>query len=151
MVARVAVFIILFNIFCSVSSNVATEVLVKADEAPVAECGIYLIPSSNPEHGRGLVAGKFIVNEQRIDKSVTVAVRSEDIASTQLDNYVFGTAEDGIAIAELGLDMLYNHKDVPTLKRTWAADDLFKFEDQKLAHTSYSQVYINTAKNISGQ
>ena len=147
MVRYVGVFIKLFIIFNSVSSKSAAEV----DENIVAECGLYLVPLSNPEYGRGLVAGKFIANEQQIDKSVTLAVRSEDIKTTQLNNYVFGTTEEGIAIAELGLDMIYNHRDHSTLKRTWASDDSFKFEDQKLAHTTYNQVAISVPKNVSGR
>ena len=143
----VGVFIKLLTIFCSIWSTFATEI----DEAKVAECGLYLMPSRNPEHGRGLVAGKFIVEEQQIDRSVTVAVRTEDITATQLNNYVFGTEEDGIAIAELGLDMLYNHKNFSFMKRAWASYVLSKFEDQKLAHTTYSEVFIKTSKNVSGR
>ena len=147
MIVHVGVFIKIFIIFSSICNNLAAEV----DQVLTAECGLYLVPLSNPEYGRGIVAGKLIVNEQQIDRSVTLAVRIEDVTSTQLNNYVFGTTEDGIAIAELGLDMLYNHREYSTLKRTWASEVLFKFEDQKLAHTTYSEVIIKTAKNISGQ
>jgi hypothetical protein len=147
MAVQIKVFIKLLIIFCSIWSTFATEI----DEEKVAECGLYLMPSSNPEHGRGLVAGKFIVEEQQVDRSVTVAIRTEDITATQLNNYVFGTEEDGIAIAELGLDMLYNHKEISFMKRMWAPTVLSKFEDQKLAHTTYNEVIIKTAKNISGR
>ena len=147
MAVHVGVFIKLLIIFCSIWSTFATGI----DEAKVAECGLYLMPSSNPEHGRGLVAGKFIMEEQQVDRSVTVAVRSEDITGTQLNNYVFGTEENGIAVAELGLDMLYNHKEISFMKRTWASTVLSKFEDQKLAHTTYSEVFIKTSKNVSGR
>jgi hypothetical protein len=147
MAVHVGVFIKLLIIFCSIWSTFATEI----DEAKVAECGLYLMPSRNPEHGRGLVAGKFIVEEQQIDISVTVAIRTEDITGTQLNNYVFGTEEDGIAVAELGLDMLYNHNEISFIKRMWAPTVLSKFEDQKLAHTTYSEVIIKTVKNVSGR
>ena len=55
MVVQVGVLIKLLITFSSIWSTFATEI----DEAKVAECGLYLMPSSNPEHGRGLVAGKF--------------------------------------------------------------------------------------------
>ena len=151
MVARVAVFIILFNIFCSVSSNVATEVLVKADEAPVAECGIYLAPASNPEHGRGLVAGKFIRENEHLYSSVVLTIDFNNLESTQLINYVFCSVEDGVAIAQLGLDMSYNHKESATITRMWAPGERPMFEDQVLAHATHTEVLIETKKNVSGQ
>ena len=147
----VGVFVILLNIFGSVASEVATEVLDNAGEIVVAECELYLVPLKNPDYGRGLVAGKFIEEDVEIDRSVVLAIHADDCAKTQLSNYVFGSHEGGIAIAQLGLDMLYNHNDIATVTRTWAHGDLRMFEEQELPHATHTEVLIRTSKNVSGE
>lgn len=145
------VFVILFNIFGSVASEVATEVLDNAGEKVVAECEMYLVSHRNPDYGRGLVSGKYIEENEEIDRSVVLAIHADDCAKTQLSNYVFGSHERGIAIAQLGLDMLYNHNDIPTVTRTWANSDLRMFEEQELPHATHTGVLIRTSKNVSGE
>lgn len=145
------VFIILSSIFRSFSDNVATEAVGNADDGLVAECEFYLVPSSNPKYGRGIVSGKFIETDQEIDRSIVLAIHSDHLESTQLNNYVFGTKEDGVNIAQLGLDMLYNHRDSATVTRVWAPGHLHMFEDQVLPHATHTEVRIITNKKVSGR
>ena len=129
----------------------ASEVVDKANVELIDECGMYLIPASNPERGRGLVAGQFIDEDVEINRSVVLMIHNDDFHLTQLSNYVFGTAEGDISIAQLGLDMLYNHKATATVKRTWAPGDDLLFVDQVLAHATHTEVLTTTKKNVSGQ
>ena len=124
--------------------------LAITDPDLTSECGIYLAPSLTTALGRGLIAGKDIIGGQMINPSVTLAVRYKDIESTQLMNYLFGSHEDDIAIAEIGYDMMFNHREMSSIDRNWETPELNSYSDQKLAHTTYSNVVPSTVSNISG-
>ena len=145
------VFTILSGIFRSFSNNVGAEAVGNADDGLVPECKFYLVPSSNPKYGRGIVSGMFIEADQEIYRSIVLAIHTSHLESTQLANYVFGTNEDGIAIAQLGLDMLYNHRDYATVTRVWAPGHQHMFEDQLLPHATHTEVRIITKKKVSGR
>lgn len=117
----------------------------------ISECGLYLAPSLSQENGRGIVAGKFIVEDQLIHQSASIAISEEEWRLSQINNYVVASHEDGIAVAELGLDMLYNHRSDFTMKKRWESSALTRFEDQKLAHTTYSGIISSVASNITGK
>lgn len=117
----------------------------------MSECGLYLAPSLIQENGRGIVAGKFIVEDQLIHQSASIAISEEEWRLSQINNYVVASHEEGIAVAELGLDMLYNHRNDFTMKKRWESSALTRFEDQKLAHTTYSGIISSVANNITGK
>ena len=76
-----------------------------ADADSTSECRIYLAPSLTAALGRGLIAGKDIAGGQMINPSVTLAVRYDDVESTQLMNCLFGSHEDDVAMAGIGFDI----------------------------------------------
>jgi hypothetical protein len=141
---------ILITMFCVTSAGSdATSNATHSDK--ISECGLYLAPSTNQESGRGIIAGKFIVEDQLIHQSASIAISEEEWRSSQINNYVVASHEDGIAVAELGLDMLYNHRSDFTMKKRWESSALTKFDDQKLAHTTYSSIISSVATNITGK
>jgi hypothetical protein len=137
-------FLLIISVFSSLSSAII-------DVDPLSECGIYLAPSLTAALGRGLIAGKDIVGGQMINPSVTLAVRYDDIKSTQLMNYLFGSHEDDVAIAELGFDMMLNHREMNSIERNWETPELNNYSDQKLAHTTYTNVVPSMVSNVSGR
>ena len=144
MILKVTTAILL--VISAISSSSAITV---ADST--SECGIYLAPSLTAALGRGLIAGKDIIGGQMIYPSVTLAVRYDDVESTQLMNYLFGSHEDDIAIAEIGFDMMLNHREIESIERNWETPELRSYSEQKLAHSTYSNVIPSTVSNISGR
>lgn len=137
---------ILITILCVTSPGVEAT-----SNTSTLECGLYLAPSLIYKSGRGIVAGKFIAEDQKIHQSASLAIREDECRLAQLNNYVVASHENGIAVAELGLDMLYNHRDAFTVKKRWETSELSKFEDQRLAHTTYSSIISSVATNVAGE
>ena len=115
------------------------------------ECEIYLAPSLTVALGRALIAGNDFASGQKIALSVSLAVRHDDIVTTQLTNYVYGTHEDGISLSVIGLDMIFNHREKESIERTWESPKMRYYAEQKLAHTTYNNVILSTVSNVSGK
>ena len=115
------------------------------------ECEIYLAPSLTAALGRALVAGNAFASGQVLASSIALAVRLEDFESNQLTNYLFGTHEDDISIAAIGLDMVFNHQEKKSVERTWEIPEMRNYAEQKLAHTTYNNVILSTVSNVSGR
>eukprot|EP00596_Hydrurales_sp_CCMP1899_P005397 CAMPEP_0119037000 /NCGR_PEP_ID=MMETSP1177-20130426/5079_1 /TAXON_ID=2985 /ORGANISM="Ochromonas sp, Strain CCMP1899" /LENGTH=431 /DNA_ID=CAMNT_0006997645 /DNA_START=90 /DNA_END=1385 /DNA_ORIENTATION=- len=113
------------------------------------ECTLYLAPSRIPGLGRGIIAGKDFYNSSKLTTIVTLAVNYNDIASLQLGNYVYSSSEDSVSMAEFGIGMLYNHQKTPGITSFWADSTPEKFEDQVMAHTTFSQVEHTFTKDIA--
>ena len=68
-------------------------------------------------------------------------MRHGDIETTMLNNYVFGTGEDGISMAELGPGMVYNHRLPTNYYRVWdESPQVILFEEQVEAYTTYKGI-----------
>ena len=147
-------------LFLSVAVQEVSSVAAKDDISigpndnesnPVAECGMYMAPSDVSGRGRVVIAGKFIRAGQIIDHAVTLTVKHSDIKDTQLNNYVYGTNEEGFSMAELGVSMLYNHHESPGVHNNWDSEVLSKTSDQIFAHTTFTTVASTASKNFEGQ
>lgn len=115
------------------------------------ECGLFVAPSAVPGQGRVVIAGKFIKNGQIIDHAVTLALKHSDIEDTQLNNYVYGTNEDGFSMAEFGMAMLLNHHESPGVQHTWDTKNVAKASDQILAHTTFTTVSTTSLRSFEGK
>ena len=115
------------------------------------ECEIYLAPSLTVALGRALIAGNDFASGQKIALSVSLAVRHDDIVTTQLTNYVYGTHEDGISLSVIGLDMIFNHREKESIIRNLESPKMRYYAEQKLAHTTYNNVILSTISNVSGK
>ena len=109
------------------------------------ECGLYVAPSTVPHLGRGIFTGKAYRENDTIEVSVTLPVRYRDVDGTQINNYIFGTGEDGIAMLEYGPGMLYNHRIPTNYYRVWdERDDAVPrptlFDEQVEAYTTYRSI-----------
>lgn len=138
------------NITINNNNNIAAENAFDAALPVEAVCALYLAPSALPGHGRAIVAGKFIAEGQAVDRAVTLAIKYDDVKDTQLNNYVFGTNEDGITMTEFGVGMLYNHNKSPGIHHNWDTEKVAAASDQELAHTTFTTVTATATKNILG-
>jgi hypothetical protein len=111
-------------------------------------CQLYLAPSLTPGFDRGVFAGVSIKQDEVIECSVTIAVEYSSILETQLDNYVWGTWEPHIRMAEFGPGMLFNHGNPPVMRRT-VPINMKKASDQRHAHTTSSPVLNVAMRDIS--
>ena len=112
------------------------------------ECEIYLAPSLTPGMGRGVFAGTPLAQGGILENSVTLAVRHLDISHWQLNNYVWATDDDETSLAELGVGMLHNHNNPPTISHLWPSH--FKSaSEQQQSHTTYSTLYSVAQRDIA--
>ena len=147
----VAICAVAFLSHCRSSENNFTRASRIFNDGINGECGTYLAPSLTLALGRALIAGNDIASGQQMTPSIALAVRNDDFESTQLMNYLFGTHEDDISIAAIGLDMMLNHRETKSIERTWENSQMRSYFDQKLAHTTYNNVILSTASNVSGR
>lgn len=106
-------------------------------------CDLYLAPSTVPNLGRGIFAGRNFAKDEILEVSVTLAMRHDDIESTMLNNYVFDTEERGISMVEFGPGSIYNHKLPTNYHRLWDEDRLatpLLFADQTQPYSTYSGI-----------
>jgi hypothetical protein len=122
-----------------------------SNEGVNSECEIYLAPSLTAALGRGLIAGNDSASGQELGTSIALAVRYHDFKSTQLMYYFYGTHEDDISLAAIGLDMIFNHRETESIKRNWESHEMRNYADQKLAHTTHNNVVLSIKLNVSGR
>jgi hypothetical protein len=124
-----------------------TTVLV-AETSNDKVCQLYLAPSLTTGFGRGVFAGISIQATEMIEYSVTIAVEYSSILGTQLNNYVWGTWEPHIRMAEFGPGMFFNHR-YPPVMRHKVPFNMRKASDQRHAHTTSTPVLNVAERDIS--
>ena len=85
---------------------------------PETSCGMFLVPSTIPGAGRGVVAGKDYVAHEFIEGAPTIAVTNYAADHSQLKNYVFGTNDSQFHVIIFGPGNIYNHRKPHTLGRS---------------------------------
>ena len=139
-----------FLTLCRSSENFSSTSRISNDDVN-GECEIYLAPSLTVALGRALIAGNDFASGQEMAPTIALAVRHDDFESTQLTNYLFGTHEDDISLAAIGLDMIFNHREKESVERNWESLEMRYYAEQKLAHTTYNNVILSTISNVSGK
>lgn len=81
------------------------------------ECGMYLIPSTLPGAGRGVVAGTNFHAHESIEIVPTITINMRTMEACQLKNYGFGSGFDDHALIIFGPGNIYNHRDPYTMGR----------------------------------
>ena len=139
-----------FLTLCRSSENFSSTSST-SDDGVSGECEIYLAPSLTVALGRALIAGNDFASGQVLASSIALAVEHVDFESTQLTNYLFGTHDDDISLAVIGLDMMFNHRETESIKRRWEIPEMRNYAEQTLAHTTYNNVVLSTVSNVSGR
>lgn len=88
-----------------------------------SQCGMYLIPSTIPGAGRGVVAGVNFSPLDSIEIVSTLSANTNIMDACQLKNYGFSTGYDNYAMIIFGPGNIYNHRDSQNIDRFWAYDD----------------------------
>ena len=139
-----------FLIPCRSSENFTSTSRI-SDDGVSGECGIYLAPSLTVALGRALIAGNDFASGQVLASTIALAVRHDDFESTQLMDYLFETHEEDILIVAIGLDMMFNHREIESVERTSENFQIRNYAEQKVAHTTYNDVILSTVSNVSGR
>ena len=139
--------IVFLVINCIIQTNALTDRISKLYH----QCGLYLAPSLTPGMGRGVFAGSSYTAGDLIMNSVTLFVSDAYTSGWQLNNYLWGTDEPSISVAEFGAGMLLNHKNPSSISNSWPS--YFKISsEQELAHTiSTSTPSIATRDVATGE
>jgi len=116
---------------------------------PAGVCGLYLVPSTIPGAGRGVVAGIEFSVGANIESVPTLPVPIRTMDSTQLKNYGFGSGNDDFALIIFGPGNIYNHRKLNTLSRYWASDDEVTIaHDLSTPHTESTQILYRAKEKI---
>jgi len=115
----------------------------------VQQCGLYLVPSTIPGAGRGVVAGTEFQAGENIELIPTLAISMETMEASQLKNYGFGSGHDDFALIIFGPGNIYNHRDLHTLQRYWGSDDGFGNPlELPYAYSDFTKILYRVRSNI---
>ena len=117
--------------------------------ATVQKCGLYLVPSTIPGAGRGVVAGTEFQVGENIELIPTLAVSLQTMEACQLKNYGFGSGHENFALIIFGPGNIYNHRDLHTLQRYWGSDDDFGNPlELPYAYSDFTKILYRVRSNI---
>jgi hypothetical protein len=105
-------------------------------------CSLYLAPSTIPNAGRGVFAGKYYESQYSLLSTPSLTVPNEHLFYTQLGNYVYASEEEGHSLVVFGVAMLFNHKPQgeSTMYHSWADSEVAKVADQLEAHSTFTEI-----------
>lgn len=84
-----------------------------------SECSLYLAPSTIPQAGRGIIAGKDYSLHEGIENAVSLTMKSSFAMSTALANYVFGVDDPDYSMMLFGPGALYNSIPLYNVHHFW--------------------------------
>lgn len=145
--SRLLVFVSIITI---IGSSITSHNNETNSSNEIHECSFYVAPSDTPGLGRGIINGKNISDGQYFEEfsSSTIVVEYESIRKWQLSNYVFGTDNESLSIAAIGLPMLFNHHKDKEYDHYWV--DSWLPNEQKLSHTTSVPIALFSIKDIQG-
>lgn len=83
-------------------------------------CDLFLAPSIIKGAGRGVFAGRKFRRMELVDRAATITISHDLTSSTQLNNYVFSTDDEGYDMIVLGPLSLFNHRQPnPSISHWW--------------------------------
>jgi hypothetical protein len=116
---------------------------------PDTHCGMFLVPSTIPGAGRGVVAGRLFRADEWIEDAPTIVVSHYASEHSQLKNYVFGSGDTNFPLIIFGPGNIYNHRKPHTLGRFGRAEEVEKAPSQNpLPYTDSCAVLYQTLAAI---
>lgn len=113
------------------------------------QCKLYLAPSKIPDAGKGVFSGVKAKQEDYLESTPNVIVRTDHIRSLQLFNYVYSAEDDDFSMASFGASMLYNHKNPKDIDHYWASGDIPPAKSVLWnPYTTYTQSNYELLRNI---
>lgn len=113
-------------------------------------CDLYLALSKIPGAGRGVIAGRNFNYDAVLDSSPSILIKTDDIYSWQLFNYVYSAEDDDFSMALFGPAMMYNHFVPINVEHQWAEADIPRPESIVDApFTTYTNVEYVTTREVS--
>eukprot|EP00600_Ochromonadales_sp_CCMP1393_P000208 CAMPEP_0174984696 /NCGR_PEP_ID=MMETSP0004_2-20121128/17882_1 /TAXON_ID=420556 /ORGANISM="Ochromonas sp., Strain CCMP1393" /LENGTH=116 /DNA_ID=CAMNT_0016237167 /DNA_START=89 /DNA_END=435 /DNA_ORIENTATION=+ len=89
-------------------------------ETAFSNCDLYLIPSTIPDAGRGVVAGRSFEDGERLEVSPTITMSDFSVQNSQLKQYAFNTEIEGTQMIVFGPGNIYNHHQHRNVEHFWA-------------------------------
>jgi hypothetical protein len=113
-------------------------------------CKLYLIPSTVPGSGRGVVAGTSIGLGSKIESSLSLIIKDETVRDSQLTNYAYESNDEDYNVLMFGLASLYNHHTVnKTIEYYWSEEPVDDPTKLMQHYTSYTLSNFSAIANIS--
>ena len=125
-----------------------TLIVTWAFALAASKCGLYLIPSTIQNAGRGIAAGISYESEFEIESNPTLPIPKTLTRQTQLTHYVYGTGNDRYDMMMIGPASIYNHHEQRTVYYTWKDHNVSDPSLLLTPHANFTHTVFRTSRKI---